>query len=153
MREITIISKEETSPNNKDEIFINHMSFSYKNPTSSVTLNAPDSVVRTSDTGTNFSVLGIGGFMEVYNLSDLNWTIDAQTLIDGGPVLYSGNSIPISFSYNVPFAIPNTLTINNDGISSGRRRLGMQVYVHETDTVYQYTIGAYTASAASHNAV
>ena len=120
------------------------MSFSYKNPTSAVLLSSPDSVLRTSDTGTNFSVLGIGGYMEVYYLSDLNWIIDPQTLIDGGPVLYSGNSIPISFTYNVPFAIPNTLTLNNDGISSGRRRLGMQVYVHETDTVYQYTISGYT---------
>ena len=120
------------------------MSFNYKNPTSSVLLNAPNSVLRISDTGTNFSVLGIGGYMEVYYLSDLDWLIDSQTLIDGGAVLYSGNSIPISFVYNVPYAIPNILNLNNDGISSGRRRLGMQVYVHETDTVYQYTIQNYT---------
>ena len=116
------------------------MSFQYKNPISSTVLNAPDSVYRNSDTGTNFSVLGIGGYMEVYYLSNLDWIIPAQTLIDGGPVLYSGNSIPISFIYNTPYAIPNTLNLNNDGISSGRRRLGMQVYVQETDTVYQYTI-------------
>jgi hypothetical protein len=83
--------------------------------------------------------------MEVYYLSNLDWIVDPQTLIDGGPVLFSGNSIPISFTYNVPFSLPNELTINNDSISSGRRRLGMQVYVHETDTVYQYTISGYTA--------
>ena len=79
------------------------MAFQYKNPTSSTILQAPDSVYRESATGTNFSVLGIGGYMEVFYLSDLNWIIPPQTLIDGGAVLYSGNSIPISFYYNVPF--------------------------------------------------
>jgi len=121
------------------------MPFQYKNPISSTTLQAPDSVLRTADIGTNFSVLGIGGYMEVYYLSNLDWVIPADVLLYGGPVLYSGNSIPISFTYNEPYAISNTLTINNDAISSGRRRLGMQVYVHETDTVYQYTISGYTA--------
>ena len=120
------------------------MSFAYKNPTSSILLSGPDSVTRTSDTGTNFSVLGIGGYMEVYSLSDLNWVIDSQTLIDGGPVLYSGNTIPISFIYNVPYAIPNTLSLNNDGISSGRRRLGMLAYVIEEGQVYQYNIPDYS---------
>ena len=120
------------------------MPFQYKNPISSTILNAPDSVYRYSDTGTNFSVLGVGGYMEVYYLSNLEWIIDPQTLIDGGPVLYSGNSIPISFTYNEPYGISNILNINNDSISSGRRRLGMQVYVHETDKVYQYTISGYT---------
>ena len=94
------------------------MSFVYKNPTSSVILSGPDSVTRTNATGTNFSVLGIGGYMEVYSLSDLNWTIDAQTLIDGGAVLNSGNTIPISFFYNEPLSLPNILNMNNDGISS-----------------------------------
>ena len=120
------------------------MSFQYKNPVSSTVLQAPDSVYRQSDTGTNFSVLGIGGYMEVYYLSNLDWVIPEQTLIDGGQVLYSGNSTPISFFYNTPFTLPNILNINNDSISSGRRRLGMQVYVHETNTVYQYTISGYT---------
>jgi hypothetical protein len=119
------------------------MSFQYKNPTSSTLLNAPDSVLRENIIGTNFSVLSIGGYMEVFYLSDLNWTIPQQTLIDGGTVYYSGNSIPINFLYNVPFGASNILVINNDGISSGRRRLGMQVYVQETDTVYQYTIPNY----------
>ena len=121
------------------------MSFQYKNPVSSTTLQAPDSVLRTADTGTNFSVLGIGGYMEVYYLSNLDWVIPPDTLLYGGPVLYSGNSIPISFVYNVPNSVNNILNINNDSISSGRRRLGMQVYVHETDKVYQYTISGYTA--------
>jgi hypothetical protein len=120
------------------------MSFEYKNPTSSILVSAPNSVLRESDTGTIFSVNSIGGYMEVYYLSDLDWTIPSETLIDGGPVRYSGNSIPITFDYNQPFEYPNKLTLNNDGISSGRRRLGMQVYVQETDTVYQYTIPNYT---------
>ena len=120
------------------------MSFQYKNPVSSTVLQAADSVLRTADVGTNFSVLGIGGYMEVYYLSNLDWVIPEQTLIDGGAVLYSGNSTPISFFYNTPFELPNILNINNDSISSGRRRLGMQVYVHETNTVYQYTISGYT---------
>jgi hypothetical protein len=121
------------------------MPFQYKNPVSSTTLQAPDSVLRTADIGTNFSVLGVGGYMEVYYLSNLDWVIPADILLLGGPVLYSGNSIPISFTYNEPYSISNILNINNDAISSGRRRLGMQVYVHETDTVYQYTISGYTA--------
>jgi hypothetical protein len=121
------------------------MSFQYKNPISSTILNAADSVTRENVIGTNFSVLGIGGYMEVYSLSDLDWTIPADILINGGTVYYSGNSIPINFTYNTPYSIPNELSINNDGISTGRRRLGMQVYVVETDTVYQYTMTGFTS--------
>ena len=121
------------------------MSFQYKNPTSTEILQTPDSVYRENNTGTNFSVLSIGGYMEVYNLSDLDWTIPADILLNGGTVYYSRNSTPINFTYNTPYAIPNILTLNNDGISSGRRRLGMQVYVYETNTVYQYTISGYTS--------
>jgi hypothetical protein len=120
------------------------MSFDYKNPTSSTILNGPVSVTRQNDTGTNFSIESIGGYMEVYKASDLIWTIPNDILIDGGQVLYSGNSIPISFNYNVPYSLPNQLNINNDLISSGRRRLGMLVYVYETDTVYQFLMSNYT---------
>ena len=45
-------------------------SFPYKNPVSSVQLSLPNSVNRTSTQGTNFSTLGIGGYMEVYSLND-----------------------------------------------------------------------------------
>jgi len=120
------------------------MSLDYKNPTSSTIISGPISVSRDNDTGTNFSVDSVGGYMEVYKASDLIWTIPADVLVDGGQVLYSGNTIPISFNYNVPYSLPNQLNINNDSISSGRRRLGMLVYVYETDTVYQYTISGYT---------
>jgi len=120
------------------------MSFNYKNPTSSVIVNAALSVTRENDTGVSFSVNHIGGYQEVYYLSNLDWTIPNDVLINGGPVLYSANTVPISFNYNVPFSVPDVLNIANDSISSGRRRLGMQVYVHETDTVYQYHISGYT---------
>jgi hypothetical protein len=63
------------------------MSFQYKNPTSSEILQTPDSVYRENNTGTNFSVLSIGGYMEVYNLSDLDWIIPADILLNGGTVI------------------------------------------------------------------
>ena len=94
------------------------MSFNYKNPVSSSLLTGPVSVLRDSDTGTNFSVLGIGGYMEVWNLSDLNWTIPQDIHDEGGAVLYSGNVIPISFTCggdNYP-PVVNQLNLNNDGI-------------------------------------
>ena len=46
------------------------MSFDYKNPTSSTIISGPVSVSRDNDTGTNFSVDSVGGYMEVYNLSN-----------------------------------------------------------------------------------
>ncbi len=79
------------------------MAFDYKNPTSSVFVNTPYSVTRENDTGTNFSVNTIGGYQEVYNLSDLDWTIPADILINGGAVLYSGNSIPFVFTLSISF--------------------------------------------------
>ena len=60
----------------------------------------------------------------------------------------SANTIPIKINIGgtvpfPPFNLPNTLTLYDDGISTGRRRLGMLVYVHETQTTYQYTIPNY----------
>ena len=123
------------------------MSFNYKNPTSDSLVFSPFSVERAADTGVNFSVNTVGGYQEVWSLSDLNWTIPTQTYNDGGQVFYSGNTIPISFvcggyvPYNPP--VINQLNLYNDGISSGRRRLGMLVYVHQAQTTYQYTIPNY----------
>jgi hypothetical protein len=132
------------------------MSFQYQNPTSSTIINGPLSVDRTSDTGVVFSVNSIGGYMEVWALSDLVWVIPQDIYDNGGPVNFSGNVIPISFTcggYNNPPPVINQLTLNNDGISSGRRRLGMLVFVQENLTTYQYTIPNYeslwnTAEAA-----
>jgi hypothetical protein len=51
------------------------MSFNYKNPVSDSIIFTPYSVYRESDTGTIFSVNSVGGYMEVFYLSDLDWTI------------------------------------------------------------------------------
>lgn len=115
------------------------MSFIYKNPSVGTTLSTPDVVTRLSVVGSNFSVLTAGGYMEVWSLSDLNY----QTFGGSGLIENSGNTIPIYYSKSNLGFIPSKVTIEDDGITSGRRRLGMQVYVHETDKVYQYVIPNY----------
>ena len=115
------------------------MSFIYKNPSVGTTLSTPDVVTRLSVVGSNFSVLTAGGFMEVWSLSDLKYS----TFGGSGLIENSGNTIPIYYSKSNLGFIPSKLTIEDDGITSGRRRLGMQVYVHETDKVYQYVIPNY----------
>jgi len=124
----------------------------YKNPISPLQVLGSSSVSRTDTFGTNFSVLGTGGFMEVYNLSDLDYTIPiGQT----GTIEFSGNTIPIQFKKGSGSVFsPDVLTLNSDNISSGRRRLGMLVYVYETKLIYQHTIDNYdnlwsAATAAS----
>ena len=118
------------------------MSVPYKNPISSVQISTPQSVSRTSVFGTNFSILNVGGYMEVYNLSDLSLTLTASSY--PSLIQLSANTIPIRFTKgNGTFLSPDYLTLNSDNISSGRRRIGMMVYVHETDKVYQYVIPNY----------
>ena len=113
------------------------MSFIYKNPLSSTQLTSQESVARGKVFGTNYSVLQTGGYMEVYTLADLNFTVpDGST----GLIEYTGNTIPVNYSKRTLPFLPDTLTLNSDNISSGRRRLGMLVYVHETEQTYQYTI-------------
>jgi len=95
------------------------MSFEYKNPTSGVILTGPVSVERTSTFGDSFSVNAIGGYMEVYTLENLNWTIPNTYLAPGGLIEFSGNSIPISFVYGGSdggLPITNQLNLFNDGI-------------------------------------
>lgn len=116
------------------------MSLIYKNPLSSVQLTNVESVQRDDVFGTNFSVLQVGGYMEVYNLSDLDFTVPSE---DTGLIQFSGNVIPINYSVRTLPFLPDNLTLNSDNISSGRRRLGMLVYVHETNLTYQYTIDNY----------
>jgi hypothetical protein len=118
------------------------MSVPYKNPISSVQVSTPLSVSRTSVFGTNFSNLNVGGYMEVYNLSDLSLTLTASSY--PSLIQLSANTIPIRYTKgNGTFLSPDYLTLNSDNISSGRRRIGMMVYVHETDKVYQYVIPNY----------
>lgn len=113
----------------------------YKNPISPLQIASTYSVGREKPYGTNFSVLGVGGFMEVYNLSDLVFTIPTGQI---GNIEISANTIPIHFrkGNGSPFSF-DSLTLNSDNISSGRRRLGMLVYVYETNKIYQYTIDNY----------
>ncbi|NBP66057.1 MAG: hypothetical protein EBU66_15520, partial [Bacteroidetes bacterium] len=118
------------------------MSVPYKNPISSVQVSTPQSVSRTSVFGTTFSTLNVGGYMEVYKLSDLSLTLTSSTY--PSLIQLSANTIPIRFTKgNNTFLSPDYLTLNSDNISSGRRRLGMMVYVHETDLVYQFLIPNY----------
>lgn len=111
------------------------MAFTYKNPISDSQLNTVESVSRDKAFGTNFSVLQVGGYMEVYTLDDLKFTVEGT-----GPIELSGNTIPVRYSKRTLPFLNDTLTLNSDNISSGRRRLGMLVYVHETQKTYQYTI-------------
>lgn len=118
------------------------MPFPYKNPLTSAQLAGAQSVVRTSTFGTNFSVLNTGGFMEVYCLNDLKLVLTASTYPSN--IQLSANTIPINFTKGLnPLFTPDFITLNSDNISSGRRRLGMLVFVQETDTVYQFSIPNY----------
>ena len=113
----------------------------YKNPISPIQSVGTPSVSNTDLFGTHFSIYGVGGFMEVYNVSDLYYTIPSNTY---GLIQYSGNTIPISFSKGsgTTFSL-DTLNLNSDLISSGRRKLGMLVYVYETNQIYQFNINNY----------
>ena len=114
------------------------MSFIYKNPLSTDIVNGTLSVIRTDTKGTTFSSGLVGGYTEVWGLSDLKFTI-----IGTGNIRQEANRIPVEYYQRpAPFQ-SNQLTLNNDLISSGRRRLGQLVYVQETDTVYQYVINDY----------
>ena len=66
----------------------------FKLPISPEQLNGIQSVSRTEVFGTNYSVLGIGGYMEVYNLSDLLFEIPSGVT---GTISLSSNTIPINF--------------------------------------------------------
>jgi len=131
------------------------MSFPYKNPISPSQLSGQQSLERTKTYGTSYSTLSTGGYMEVYSLDQLYYTIPPSTY---GPIEYSGNTIPITFSKGSGTTFSyDTLTLQPDNISSGRRKLGMLVYVKEVDQVYQYNIDNYlnlfTAATASTSTV
>ena len=99
------------------------------------------SVRNNATFGTNFSILQTGGYMEVYNLTDLDYIIPNGYQ---GLVEYSGNTIPVQLQIGTgQIFSPNVLTLNSDNISSGRRKLGMLVYVYETKKIYQYNIDNY----------
>ena len=117
------------------------MSFPYKNPISPNQLTGQQSLDRTKTYGTNYSTLSTGGYMEVYSLNQLQYTIPPSTF---GPIEFSGNAIPITFSKGsgATFSF-DTITLQPDNISSGRRKLGMLVYVYEENQIYQFLIDNY----------
>ena len=115
--------------------------FLNKIPVSPITSFGNPSVPNGSTFGTNFSILQTGGFMEVYTLSGLTYTIPPATT---GIIEFSGNSIPIQLTKGSGSAFsPDVLILNSDNISSGRRKLGMLAYVYETNKIYQFRIDNY----------
>jgi hypothetical protein len=114
--------------------------FNYKNPVTLDLVNFTETVIRSDVFGTNYSVLGTGGYMEVWSIDDLKFNTYGIT---GSIVQDERNIIPVRYYSRAASFQSNRIDLNNDGISSGRRRLGMLVYVHETDTVYQYVIPDY----------
>jgi hypothetical protein len=114
------------------------MSFNYKNPLTPLTALGNISTKRDDVFGTHFSILSTGGYMEVFSLDDLIYSIPPSTT---GLIKFSGNTIPIQFNKGSGSVFsPDVLTLNSDNFSSGRRRIGMLVYVKEVDQVYQYQI-------------
>lgn len=117
------------------------MSYPFLNPISPIQLGGTQTVPRDNTYGVTYSINNIGGYMEVFSLSDLIYTIPTGTT---GTIEYSGNTIPIEFLKGTGTLFsPDVLTLGSDNISSGRRRLGMLVYVYEKDQVYQYSIDDY----------
>jgi len=115
--------------------------FLNKIPVSPITSFGNPSVPNGATFGTNFSILQTGGYMEVYTLSGLTYTIPPATT---GIIEFSGNSIPIQFTKGSGSVFsPDVLTLNSDNISSGRRKLGMLAYVYETNKIYQFRIDNY----------
>jgi hypothetical protein len=115
--------------------------FLNKIPVSPITSFGNPSVPNGSTFGTNFSILQTGGYMEVYTLSGLTYTIPPATT---GIIEFSGNSIPIQLTKGSGSVFsPDVLTLNSDNISSGRRKLGMLAYVYETNKIYQFRIDNY----------
>ena len=72
------------------------MAFDYKNPITGTQLSGTESVARTVSFGNTFSVLNIGGYMEVWNLEDLRLTLTAATY--PAIIQLSANTIPINFT-------------------------------------------------------
>jgi hypothetical protein len=68
--------------------------FLEKIPVSPITSFGSPSVTNGSTIGTNFSILQVGGYMEVYSLSGLTYTIPPVT----GQIEFTGNTIPIHFT-------------------------------------------------------
>lgn len=116
--------------------------FPYKNPITISQSSFTNSVARNVVFGNNFSVLNTGGYMELWSTDELGLTLTASTY--PSQIQLSANTIPINFTKGTGSSFsPDSISLNSDNISSGRRRLGMLVYVQETGFVYQFTIDNY----------
>ena len=115
---------------------------SFNNPISPIQSLGTVSVPIGETYGTTFSNSIVGGYMQVNYLSDLVYSIPSgQT----GTIEYSGNTIPINFIKGSGSAFSrDVLILNSDNLSSGRRKIGMLVYVREQDQVYQHTNDSFT---------
>jgi hypothetical protein len=112
--------------------------FNYRNPIGASVITIPESIgTLTNPLGTNFSVYNIGGYMEVWSVSDLNFSASSSS----GFVQLSANTIPPYINKQVNGNVQAYLW--SDGVSSGRRRIGQLVYVHQTDQVYQFVVPNY----------
>jgi hypothetical protein len=100
------------------------MSTPYKNPISAAQLSGPESVTRNLVQGIGFSVLNVGGYMEVWNVSDLRLTLTAATY--PSQIQLSANTIPINFTkgtgsgiFGSGNSVSITATIPCQGLTAG----------------------------------
>jgi len=118
------------------------MAYKYRFPKSSIVNTDAISLQPETYVGSNFSINSIGGYMEVNEVSDLSLTLTGSP---GSDLQLSANTIPIRYQERGLSFLPDKVLLWGDGISSGRRKIGMLVYVRENDTTYQYTIPDYTS--------
>ena len=102
----------------------------YKNPLTPISIPGTQSVPRDENYGINFSVLGIGGFMEVYTLDDLKFTIPSGTTGTVGDNAWYTWIIPTSLTNNLK---QTSIDYNKDGDPQHLTT------VNTESTIYDYT--------------
>lgn len=117
------------------------MAFSPQLPLTDNQSQSTLTVGREKTFGSAYGGTFVGGYQEVYSLSDLGYVIPTGTT---GLIEYTGNTIPVEYRVKTVAFLPNTLGLGSDMYSSGRRRLGMLVYVIEEDATYQFRIPNYS---------
>jgi hypothetical protein len=116
------------------------MAYQYRTPKSSIVNTDAISLQPETYIGSNFSINNIGGYREVNGIGDLDLILTGSP---GSNIQLSANTIPISYIERGISFLPDTVKLWADGISSGRRKIGMLVYVREVDKTYQYVIPNY----------
>lgn len=110
----------------------------FKLPKTYNVINDAISLQPGTEGGTHYSSYGIGGFIEVMNLSDL-----------------SNDSRFVGISYNLFSDLSGIreLYLNTENTSCGKRKIGMLVHVLENDITYQFQfpnyLSSFTAATAS----